>query len=31
MIGDEPFAVLLPDDLIEGIPKGALAQMANIH
>ena len=31
LIGDEPFAVLLPDDLIEGIPKGALAQLADIH
>lgn len=31
LIGDEPFAVLLPDDLIEGIPKGTLAQLADIH
>lgn len=28
---DEPFAVLLPDDLIDGAPKGALAQLAEIH
>lgn len=31
LIGDEPFAVLLPDDLIDGAPKGALAQMADVH
>ncbi len=31
LIEDEPFAVLLPDDLIEGVPKGALAQLADIH
>lgn len=28
---DEPFAVLLPDDLIDGAPKGALAQLAEVH
>ena len=28
---DEPFAVLLPDDLIDGVPKGALAQLAEVH
>ena len=28
---DEPFAVLLPDDLIDGTPKGALAQLAEVH
>ena len=28
---DEPFAVLLPDDLIDGAPKGALAQMVYAH
>lgn len=31
LVGDEPFAVLLPDDLIDGAPKGALAQMVEIH
>lgn len=31
LVGDEPFAVLLPDDLIDGAPKGALAQMADVH
>lgn len=31
LVGDEPFAVLLPDDLIDGAPKSALAQMADIH
>lgn len=31
LIGDEPFAVLLPDDLIDGAPKGALAQMTDVH
>lgn len=31
LIGDEPFAVLLPDDLIDGVPKGALAQMREVH
>ena len=31
LIGDEPFAVLLPDDLIDGAPKGAMAQMADVH
>lgn len=31
LIGDEPFAVLLPDDLIDGVPKGAMAQMADVH
>ena len=31
LIGDEPFAVLLPDDLIDGASKGALAQMAEVH
>lgn len=28
---DEPFAVLLPDDLIDGAHKGALAQLADVH
>jgi UTP--glucose-1-phosphate uridylyltransferase len=28
---DEPFAVLLPDDLIDGVPKGALAQLADVY
>ena len=28
---DEPFAVLLPDDLIDSAPTGTLAQMAEIH
>lgn len=31
LIGDEPFAVLLPDDLIDGIPKGVMAQMLDVH
>lgn len=31
LIGDEPFAVLLPDDLIDGVPKGAMAQLADVH
>lgn len=31
LIGDEPFAVLLADDLIDGTPIGALAQMAEIY
>ena len=31
LIGDEPFAVLLPDDLIDGRPQGVLSQMAEIH
>lgn len=31
LIGNEPFAVLLPDDLIDGTPKGAMAQMADVH
>ena len=31
LIGDEPFAVLLPDDLIDGASTGALAQMAEVH
>ncbi len=30
LIGDEPFAVLLPDDVIKA-PKGALAQMVESH
>lgn len=30
LIGDEPFAVLLPDDVIRG-PRGALAQMVAAH
>jgi UTP--glucose-1-phosphate uridylyltransferase len=30
LIGDEPFAVLLPDDVIKGQP-GALAQMVQAH
>lgn len=30
-IGDEPFAVLLPDDLIDGIPKGVMSQMLDVH
>ena len=28
---DEPFAVLLPDDLIDAVPNGTLAQMAELH
>ena len=28
---DEPFAVLLPDDLIDASPTGTLAQMAELH
>lgn len=31
LIGNEPFAVILPDDLIDGAQKGALAQMADVH
>lgn len=31
LIGDDPFAVLLPDDLIDSVPKGALAQMSDIY
>jgi UTP--glucose-1-phosphate uridylyltransferase len=31
LIGDEPFAVVLPDDLIEGSPKSALSQMAELY
>jgi UTP--glucose-1-phosphate uridylyltransferase len=31
LIGDEPFSVLLPDDLIDGAPKTAMAQMADVH
>jgi UTP--glucose-1-phosphate uridylyltransferase len=31
MIDDEPFAVILPDDLIDGIGTGALSQMAAVH
>jgi UTP--glucose-1-phosphate uridylyltransferase len=31
LINDEPFAVLLPDDLIDGAPKGVLSQMADLH
>ncbi len=31
MIDDEPFAVILPDDLIDGMGTGALAQMAAVH
>ena len=30
LVGDEPFAVLLPDDVIRG-PQGALAQMVAAH
>lgn len=30
LIGDDPFAVLLPDDVIKG-PKGALSQMVEAH
>lgn len=30
-IGEEPFAVLLPDDLIDGIPKGVMSQMLDVH
>lgn len=29
-IGDEPFAVILADDLIDGRPKGCLAQMVEV-
>lgn len=31
LIDNEPFAVLLPDDLIDGATKGVLAQMAEVH
>lgn len=31
LIGDDPFAVLLPDDLIDSPDKGALSQMVEIH
>ena len=31
LIDNEPFAVVLPDDLIDGVPRGALAQMADVH
>jgi UTP--glucose-1-phosphate uridylyltransferase len=31
LISDEPFAVLLPDDLIDGVPKGAMSQMVDVH
>jgi len=30
-VGDEPFAVLLPDDLIDGEGAGCLAEMAEVH
>jgi UTP--glucose-1-phosphate uridylyltransferase len=29
-IGDEPFAIILADDLIDGRPKGCLAQMVDV-
>ena len=31
VIGDEPFAVILADDLINGAGQGALAQMADVY
>jgi UTP--glucose-1-phosphate uridylyltransferase len=31
VIGDEPFAVLLPDDLIDGREKGCLKQMVELY
>lgn len=31
LIGNDPFAVLLPDDLIDGSPRGALSQMRHIY
>lgn len=31
LIGDEPFAVILPDDLIDGFPKGVLSQMLDVY
>ena len=31
VIGDEPFAVILADDLIDGEPKGCLKQMVEIY
>lgn len=30
-VGDEPFGVILPDDLIHADPPGTLARMADIH
>lgn len=30
-VGDEPFGVILPDDLIHAEPPGTLARMADIH
>lgn len=30
-VGDEPFGVILPDDLIDAPPPGALAEMAQLH
>lgn len=30
-VGDEPFGVILPDDLIRADPPGTLARMADIH
>ncbi len=31
VVGDEPFAILLADDLIRSKGRGALAQMVNVH
>lgn len=31
LVGSDPFAVLLPDDLIDGAPKGALSQMVDVY
>lgn len=31
MVGDEPFAVILADDLIDGAGKGALKQMVEVY
>ena len=31
VVGDEPFAILLADDLIRSQGRGALAQMVNVH
>lgn len=31
VIGDEPFAVILPDDLIEDSTRGCMAQMVNLY
>lgn len=31
VIGDEPFAVILPDDLIENADRGCMSQMVNLY